>query len=232
MTQIICLANSWKNGDWCIAGINELQGKWVRPVSDLADGRIPEEMLLINRLEPELLDVLEIPLAETGPDFGFACENLSVLPGEWRQVAKVQPAYLLKYCNSQEYILHNALESVPVEYMQSLPMCDRLTLQLVKAVKFTVKKLIKKFEGGNKWKGSWKGSIVTQHGQKLTAKITDPVFIKKLESGYRPRKACLVTVSLGMPWRRDNWEGGYRCWKLIAGVVELSEDIVDDRVLF
>ena len=90
----------------------------------------------------------------------------------------------------------------------------------------------KKFEGGNKWKESWKGSIVTQHGQKLTAKITDPVFIKKLESGYRPQKACLVTVSLGMPWRRDNWEGGCRCWKLIAGVVELPEDIVDDRVLF
>jgi hypothetical protein len=226
MTQIICLANSWKNGDWCIAGINELQGKWVRPVSDLADGRIPEEMLQINRLQPELLDVLEIPLAETGPDFGFACENLSVLPGEWRQVAKIQPAYLLKYCNSQEYILHNDLESVPVEYMQSLPMCDRLTLQLVKAVRFTVKKLIKRFEGGNKWEGS----IFTQHGQRLTATITDPVFIRKLELGYRPQKACLVTVSLSMPWRPDDWQEDDPCWKLIAGVVELPEDVVDDEI--
>lgn len=228
MTRIICLANSWKHGDRCIAGINELQGKWVRPVSDLPDGKIPKEMLQINRVEPALLDVLEIPLTQTGRDFGFACENLSVLPGEWRQVGKVPPAYLLKYCNSQKYILHNDLRYVTVEYMQSLPMCDCLTLQLVKAVTFTVKKLIKRFEGGNKWKGSWKGSIVTQHGQKLTAKITDPVFIKKLESGYRPQKACLVTVSLGMPWRRDNWEGDDPCWKLIAGVVELPEDVVDE----
>jgi hypothetical protein len=219
MTKIICLANSWKNHDRCIAGINELQGKWVRPVSDLPDGRIPKEMWLINRHEPELLDVLEIPLAKTGPDFGFACENLSVLPGEWRQVGTVPPAYLLKYCNSQEYILHNNLRYVTVEYMQSLPMCDRLTLQLVKAVRFTVEKPIKRSEGGNKWKGS----IVTQHGQKLTAIITDPVFIKKLESGYRPQKACLVTVSLSMPWRPDNWVGGDPCWKLIAGVVELPE---------
>ncbi|MEG5039697.1 MULTISPECIES: dual OB domain-containing protein [unclassified Microcoleus] len=226
MTQIICLANSWKNRDRCIAGINELQGKWVRPVSDLPDGKIPKAMCLINRLEPALLDVLEIPLAETGPDFGFACENLSVLPGEWRKVGKVQPAYLLKYCNSQKYILHNDLESVPVEYMQSLPMCDRLTLQLVKAVRFTVNEPIKRKKGGNQWKGS----IVTQHGQRLTATITDPVFIIKLELGYRPQKACLVTVSLGMPWRRDNWEGGYRCWKLIAGVVELPEDVVDDEI--
>lgn len=228
MTRIICLANSWKRGDRCIAGINELQGKWVRPVSDLPDGQIPQEMRQINRLEPALLDVLDIPLAKTGPDFGFECENISVLPGKWRQVGKVPPAYLLKYCNSQEYILHNDLRYVTVEYMQSLPMCDRLTLQLVKAVKFTVKKLSQRFEGAHKWEGS----IVTQHDQRLTATITDPVFIRKLELGYKPQKACLVTVSLSMPWRPDDWEGDDPCWKLIAGVVELPEDLVGDRVLF
>jgi hypothetical protein len=226
MTRIICLANSWKRGDRCIAGINEVQGKWVRPVSDLPDGQIPKEMRQINRLEPALLDVIEIPLAKTGPDFGFECENLSVLPGKWRQVGKVPPAYLVKYCNSQKYILHNDWRYVTVEYMQSLPMCDRLTLQLVKAVRFTVKKLIKRFEGDNKWEGS----IVTQHGQRLTATITDPVFIRKLEFGYKPQKACLVTVSLSMPWRPDDWEGDDPCWKLIAGVVELPEDVVDDEI--
>ncbi|MEG4515647.1 MULTISPECIES: dual OB domain-containing protein [unclassified Microcoleus] len=228
MTRIICLANSWKRGDRCIAGINELQGKWVRPVSDLPDGQIPKEMRQINRLEPGLLDVLEIPLAKTGPDFGFECENLSVLPGKWRQVGKVPPAYLLKYCQSQEYILHNDLRYVTVEYMQSLPMCDRLTLQLLKAVRFTVKKLSQRFEGGNKWEGS----IVTPHGQRLTATITDPVFIRKLELGYRPQKPCLVTVSLSMPWRPDDWEGDDPCWKLIAGVIELPEGLVHDEVLF
>lgn len=228
MTRIICLANSWKRGERCIAGINELQGKWVRPISDLPDGQIPKEMRQINRLEPALLDVLDIPLAKTGPDFGFESENLSILPGKWRQVGKVPPAYLLKYCNSQAYILHNDLRYVTVEYMQSLPKCDRLTLQLVQAVRFTVKKLIQRFEGGNKWEGS----IVTKYNQRLTATITDPVFIRKLELGYRPQKACLVTVSLSMPWRPDDWEGDDPCWKLIAGVIELPEDIIDDPVLF
>lgn len=224
MTRIICLANSWKRGERCIAGINELQGKWVRPISDLPDGQIPKEMRQINRLEPALLDVLDIPLAKTGPDFGFESENLSILPGKWRQVGKVPPAYLLKYCNSQAYILHNDLRYVTVEYMQSLPKGDRLTLQLVKAVRFTVKKLIQRFEGGNKWEGS----IITKHNQRLTATITDPVFIRKLELGYLPQKACLVTVSLSMPWRPDDWEGDDPCWKLIAGVIELPEDLVDD----
>ncbi len=224
--MIICRANSWTRGDRYIAGSNELQGTWVRPVSDLPDGQIPKEMRQINRVEPALLDVREIPLAKTEPDFGFECENLSVLQGKWRQVGKVPSAYLLKNCNSQEYILHNDLQYVTVEYIQFLPRCDRLTLQLVKAVRFTVKKLIKRFEGCNKWEGY----LVTQHGQRLTATITDPVFIKKLELGYRPQKACLVTVSLSMPWRSDDWEGDDPCWKLIAGVVELPEDVVDDEI--
>jgi hypothetical protein len=224
MTRIICLANSWKRGDRCIAGISALKGKWVRPVSNLPDGQIPKEMRQINRMEPALLDILEIPLAKTGPDFGFESENISVLPGKWQLVGKVPPAYLLKYCSSEEYILHNDLRYVTVNYMQSLPADDRLTLQLVKAVKFTVRRVSQRFEGGDKWEGC----IVTSQGQRLTATITDPVFIRRLELQYRPQKACLVTVSLSMPWRPDDWEEDDPCWKLIAGVVELPEDIAVD----
>ncbi|MCU0541290.1 MAG: hypothetical protein MUE44_03780 [Oscillatoriaceae cyanobacterium Prado104] len=222
MVRIICLANSWKRGERCIAGINPLKGKWIRPVSDLPDGRIPKEMRQINRMEPALLDVLEIPLAKTGPDFGFESENISVLPGKWQKVGKVPPSYLLQYCSKDQYILHNDLRYVTVSYMQSLPAGDRLTLQLIKAVKFTVKKLSQRFEGGHKWEGF----IETPQGQTLTATITDPVFIRKLELNYRPQKVCLVSVSLSMPWRPDDWEEeGDPCWKLIAGVVELPEEM-------
>lgn len=44
--------------------------------------------------------------------------------------------------------------------------------------------------------------------------------------GLSPGKACLITVSLSMPWRPDGWEGDDPCWKLIAGVIELEEDII------
>ena len=54
------------------------------------------------------------------------------------------------------------------------------------------------------------------------AKITDPVFAEKLETGYQPTGNYLVTVSLGMPWApHDDWEGEAPCWKLIAGVIEI-----------
>lgn len=219
MTQIICLANSWKHGDRCIAGINSLKGQWIRPVSSLPDGRIPKEMRLIGRTEPALLDVLEIPLAKTGPDFGFEYENLSVQPGQWRRVGKVPPAYLNKYCSQEEYILHNDKRYVTVSFLQSLAIAQRRTLQLVKAVAFSIRSTGQRFEGGEKWEGSF----VTTTGQRLTAIITDPVLIRRLELGYRPQSPCLVTVSLSMPWRPPDWEGDDPCWKLIAAVVELPE---------
>lgn len=228
MTQIICLANSWKRGDRCIAGINPKNAQWIRPVSNLPDGKIPREMRLINAMEPALLDILEIPLASTGPDYGFESENRSVLPGKWQKIGKITSSDIVKYLSNEEYILHNKLRYVTVSYMQSLPPAQRNTLQLVKALIFTVKAIGKRVEGLEKWEGT----ILTPNNQKLTATITDPVFIRRLELGYRPEKPCLVTVSLSMPWRPSDWEGDDPSWKLIAGVMELPEELNEDEIPF
>jgi len=116
--------------------------------------------------------------------------------------------------------LHNDLRHVEVPYLQSLPVSQRRTLELIKAVQISVRPLGTKYEGSQKWEGT----IVTESGKKLTTTITDPVFVRKLDLGYRPKNHCLVTVSLSMPWRPADWEGGDPCWKLIAGVVELPEE--------
>lgn len=219
MTRIICLANSWKRGERCIAGITPMKGQWIRAVSDLPDGKVTKEMRLIGGTEPGLLDILEIPLAKTGPDYGFESENLSILPGKWMRSGQVPPAYLLQYCSKEEYILHNDLRYVEVPYLQSLPLSQRRTLELVKAVEISVKPLGVKYEDSQKWSGT----IVTENNQTLTTTITDPVFVRKLDLGYRPKNHCLVTVSLSMPWRPPDWERGDPCWKLIAGVIELPD---------
>ncbi|MGL4376348.1 MAG: dual OB domain-containing protein, partial [Microcoleaceae cyanobacterium] len=146
MTQIICLANSWKRGERCIAGINPKNAQWIRPVSNLPDGKIPREMRLINAMEPALLDILEIPLASTGPDYGFESENRSVLPGKWQKIGKITSSDIVKYLSNEEYILHNKFRYVTVSYMQSLPPSQRQSLQLVKALIFTVKAIGKRVE--------------------------------------------------------------------------------------
>ncbi len=219
MTRIICLANSWKRSNRCIAGIHTITGKWVRAISRLPDGSVTPEMRLVDQQEPALLDVLDIPLEKTGVDFGFESENLSILPGKWQRKEQVPPGYLQKYCSKEPYILHNDQPYVSVAYLQSLPARERKTLQLVKAIQFSAQPVFKRFEGGQKWKGT----LLTETNQQLTATITDPVFVRKLELGYRPTSPCLVTVSLSLPWKPHDWEKeDDPCWKLIAGVVELS----------
>lgn len=220
LKRVICLANSWKLRERCIAGIDIKTGKWIRPVCDSLfpkDGRVPRHIRLINGREPELLDIIEIPLADTGNNFGFESENLTILPGQWRLVGKATPAEILKSCESYPHILHNDLTSVPLPYMQSLSLPDRRTLQLIHAVRLSVE------SEENDGRTSWRGSFETQNGQRLEGiKITDPVFVEQLGKGYQAQGNFLITVSLGMPWRPPNWEGDDPCWKLIAGVIPLA----------
>ncbi len=102
-------------------------------------------------------------------------------------------------------------------FRQFLLLAQRHTLQLVKAVELSVRTVGQRFELSSKWEGL----LVTTSGQRLTATITDPVFIRRLELGYRPQNPCLATVSLSMPWRTADWEGDDPCWKLITAVIEL-----------
>jgi hypothetical protein len=215
--KIICLANSWKLQERCIAGINVETETWIRPVSEISpnDGKVPASIRLIEGKEPELLDILAIPLAETGNDFGFECENLTILAGEWKLLRKAKPSDLIRYCKNSHNILHNSWKYVNPSYLESLPPHERLTLQLVQTSSFSV---TRKSTG----RTGWQGTIRTISGQTLNdVKITDPVFAEKLEAGYQPKQNCLVTVSLSMPWAPPNWEGEDPCWKLIAGVIEL-----------
>jgi hypothetical protein len=231
MAKIICLANSWKLEERCIVGIDCNTEKWIRPVCDNLypeDGRVPEEYRLIEGKEPALLEILEIPLADTGNDFGFECENRSVLSGEWQCLGKVKPNDLIRYCGNFTEILHNSWKYVNPSYLKNLPFPERRTLQLVYAINFSVEKQIT-----SRGKIEWRGTIEVPNGQRLSdAKITDPIFVKKLEAGHQPGKNCLVTVSLSIPWAPSlNWEGEKPCWKLIAGVIELPDLPNSDLIL-
>lgn len=220
LKRIVCLANSWKLEERCIAGIDLDTDKWIRPVCDSLypeDGRIPKSVRIVEGREPQLLDILGIPLADTGNDFSFECENLSVLNGQWQYLGKAQPTDLLRYCSGFRYILHNSWKYVNPSYLQNLPFQQRCTLQLVQVVSFSVEQ-----RTSSKGNSEWRGTIKAANGQRLAgAKITDPTFVKKLETGHQPKGTCLVTVSLSIPWAPPDWDGEDPCWKLIAGVIEI-----------
>ncbi len=110
-------------------------------------------------------------------------------------------------------VLHNTKRYVTVPFLQSLPVGERKTIQLIYTEKLSIANC----------KHKWKGSCLTNSQGILTeATITDPAFVSKLEFGYLPQNPCLVTVSLSMPFiPYADWDKEDPCWKLIAGVIEL-----------
>lgn len=198
-----------------------MTGKWIRPVSNLSDGRIPWFVRIVDGQEPQLLDVLDIPLGDIAPPhWDFERENRTILPGAWRRMGRLQATDLLPYCDRSDSILHNQDRCVTVPYLHALPLRDRQTLQLVYAQELSVQGVFK-LSGRRKWQAT----LITSSRHCLTnVSITDPAFVERLETGYRPQNPCLVTVSLSLPFQpSQEGENDQPCWKLIAGVTELSE---------
>ena len=219
-TKILCLPNSWKRGERCIAGIELATGRWVRPVMNTVDGGVPEHVRMLRKREPAVLDILSIPLAPTGPDFGFECENRLIMPGRWYIDGRARPEDLHAYVSDEPYLLHNTEKWVTLPFMHTLPPSSRRTLQLVETCSFQVCRTRRK-QGHDT---VWIGHLVTKTGQHLEANITDPVFSAWLNLGRQPDQHCLVTVSLSMPWRPPSRPSDEeKCWKLIASVIELDK---------
>jgi len=190
-TRIVVLANSWKNQDWCLAGIDLNTGKWVRPVTGLDDGRVPKTSMKLGGYFPTLLDVLEIPLDSTGPDFGFESENRTILPGRWHLRGKKTPSDIEMYARQPYYVLHNRRKYITPTELQQKPFEKRVTLQLVRVDSFKVRDARRKATD----KPNWKGAILSGR-RKLEVKITDPVLFKRLNSGHKPSPSCFLTMSL------------------------------------
>lgn len=219
LTRIICLANSRKHGGRCIAGIETSTSAWVRPVSDLDDGRLERKERLIDGKEPALGDVLELPLAGDGPDFDFESENRSILNGPWRHAGTASVDEISSLRSSDPIVLHNDENFVTVQYLRTLPFAERRTLQLVEVSDFTALSTGFSPNGGRKWRGTFTAGS----GARLACMITDPVLVEKLECGYRPSPCALLTMSLSMPYRPEGWSREeVPCWKLIAAYIPLK----------
>lgn len=211
MARIICLANSTRPGGRCIAGIDIDTEKWVRPVSRYNNRAITWDMRNIEGEEPEILDVIEIPLEDHGPDEGCQPENRLVKPGKWRIVDQKRPRQMLKYCDDDSTILHSGTDSVLATFFENLPRKKWKSLQLIrnKNVSFHLDYLGKRrafFRDGKR--------------QYLELAVKDPVFLNKLVKEEDVSSDCIMTISLAGPWAPSITEPK-RCYKLVAGVVEL-----------
>ena len=102
--QFICLANSFKEGGRCIAGIelinneiilNNNTPKWIRPISDKGHGEV--ETNLVSHLN--LLDIVEIEVSQNVPS-GYQSENALFDTSQIKIVGKFPITHLNTICTT------------------------------------------------------------------------------------------------------------------------------------
>jgi len=208
--QIVCLANSWKEGGRCVAGIDTAKGRWVRPVSKLEGGALSVlecsayDGAVSRQVQP--LDIVDIGTSTPSPEQGQP-ENHALGSTSWRVTGQVTASSLLKFAVDKPQLLYGTTDRVAdtdVRHVQA-----SLVLVHVKAPRFEVRSRIN---------GSPQLRVhFNHHGVDYDLSVTDGqdwVRAARHSPDRYSQGNWLFTISLGVSFR------GYR-YKLAACGLEL-----------
>jgi hypothetical protein len=219
--QIVCLANSRKLNERCIAGIEVVKGRpsgWVRPVSNREHGEVPvSDRRYQNKGEPQVLDVIDIALLEPRPHT-FQSENWLLDPERWwTKVDEVTPDQLEEFVDCTGPLWANGRstnaginDEMSVETADELP--NSLALIYVRSLRLAV------FTTGEYF-GNPKRRVQARFklgGEEYWLWVTDSVYeprFKQADDGEYQLGPCYLTVSIGEPYR-DN------VYKLVTAIIE------------
>ena len=220
--RIVCLANSRKMAGRCVAGkellSNGNSGAWIRPVSDRDDEEVSAyERRYENGSDPQLLDVIDIPIITAKPK-NHQKENWLLDPHYyWEKTGRITWEELAKMADSDSPLWVNGHSTANgcndrVPTMLAHVLKDSLRLIKVGALDLVVSQPGIAF---NNFKRSIQGRFSYQ-GDDYWLRVTDPVYERQYlqhPNGNYSIGECYLTVSLG-----ENFQGNY--YKLIAGIME------------
>ncbi len=221
--QFICLANSWKMGGRCVAGVRVGCRGWIRPVSTRADGTLLSESRYANGAEAALLDIVEAEVVAPRPE-PHQPENCLLGPGTWHLVEHLPPGaamqHLAPFLVPGPVLLGNQSDRVAHATLLQQPASASLALVEPQGVEWYI--TTSPFDGRRKTR-----CYFNLAGEYYNLAITDPVFIPRLRgladgyyardaAGIAPTDRVLLTVSLGEPFQATG-----HCYKLVAAVLVL-----------
>jgi len=212
-TLFICLANSKKFGERCIAGIEvkktikayqpiEKEGKpkWLRPISEHHHGAVGEDLVG----DINLMDIIEIDVEEFCPS-GYQSENVTFKPSSIKNVENIRLSdkNLDRLIDMDQYNLFgNRGKAVSYEVIDSVGH----SLTLVKVEDFQINR--------KETDGQLRIDFEFNH-DRYDLPITDIDFVNKYnkdENLLENANCVYLTISLGV--YHNGWHS-----KLIAGVI-------------
>jgi hypothetical protein len=212
MARLLCLANAFRPGGRCIAGIDLDTGLWVRPVQKTKD-EIPEQRVYIDGTLIELGHIVEMAYSSPPAPTRFQRENVHLNDWNWRLAGRMEPKAIMRYCDATAPILHNLDDRVDPQLLDPLPAEQWQSLQLVHVRDV-------RFGADPHAAGKFRASFKDVAGNQYTLRLTDPVAAERLTFGEKLRPECLLTVSLTRPFSPDGRKAAV-CYKLVAAVIEL-----------
>lgn len=223
LDRILCLANSYKHGNRCVAGISLATKQWVRLVGRQVPGCLTlRETSYPDGREAALLDVFE---AELGYSCGSNCHPEDVLVSDkpWQPIRRFDEhqdaRFLAAFLSNRPVVLQGYGDRVTAHRVEETPMARSLELIDPEDLWWW----IREENGKRKNRAIFRVSHISRIRYDLS--VTDPVWLEKMHSlplGIYPHSRffdgkppkTLLTISLSEPF-----EGFH--YKLVAGVVNL-----------
>ena len=221
--EFICLANSIRESGRCVAGIRTDGGGWIRPVSDVASGRLVQAHYTYDDGQPaKVLDIVRASVAEHRP-LPHQPENWTLEDRPWVLVDKINPAdagtHLDSYLTRGPTLFGDVERYLGYEAIVAHPIAGSLALVEPEALVWQVNT----YANVRRPRASF-----TLSGAAWNLPVTDPEWtdsIKRLGPGTHPRTALgigrrdrvLFAISLAGPMAIQN----HNCYKLIAGIVQI-----------
>jgi hypothetical protein len=208
-TRIVCLANSYKEGGRCIAGVKldergapEKPVKWIRPVCMTTEGEIPTQW--VQTIRP--LDIIEFEKTADAPK-SFQTENIFFDEKSLQVTGKFPLDGLEELCDQRQFLLFGS-KTKAVEQNESKKLNHSLTM--IYTTHFKV------YE--HQYEDKTRSQVRLRFSFDIFSydfPVTDPVFL----SNYQQNKQLLadveklyLTLSLGR--LHEGWH-----YKLVACVL-------------
>ncbi|MEU6959925.1 dual OB domain-containing protein [Streptomyces chrestomyceticus] len=219
--RLVCLANSRKGGQRCIAGMVVDSQQWIRPVSARKNHEISkQERQYKDGSDPRVLDIIDVPLLHRRPS-SYQSENWLLDPRHhWKRAGRAEWNHLLTMEQHPSTLWTNGYSTsgrlndrIPIEEAATLP--DSLKLVRVSRVTLRPHSPHASSDAAKRTMDA----VFRHAGHLYIMPVTDPEY----ELAYRnkPGKVhelgeSFLTVSLGEEFK------GYS-YKLAAAIIERTK---------
>lgn len=219
--EVLCLANSYKNTNRCVAGLRLDTGGWIRPVSDTSGSALVESQYTTGSgHSPSPLDTVRVPVSTQRPKYNQP-ENWIISGDDWELLTtdldKKQKLSLNTAIQRRGPVICDHRSSIPKREITDGFVPRSLTVLSPDSVSFYIRE---------KENGPQPRAEFTFDDVEYDFPITDTDWRDKVDSGIDTlpspdhvgdNKELLFTISLGE-------EHNGMCYKIVAAIFTVDSD--------